>query len=177
MSSDARLAFIHRFRNDVIQSFFFDDRLPDSPRLNITNGEMDRSLKLFREKLVKHLDDYIKKIYPHFFESYNVRDISNKLAYFEDMLNAGSFSVNELELLKIPVMDALTDDVLKTKLFAYTSYIAIKHFDDLLSSAFGNSIKNLYKDNYNTDKLKYKINLGNNNSTSWRDESKDVDET
>jgi len=57
------------------------------------------------------------------------------------------------------------------------AYIALKHYDELIGNAFGDSITIVYKNDYNTDKIKYRINLGNRSATTWNDDSKDIDET
>jgi len=70
-----------------------------------------------------------------------------------------------MELIKIPIIDTLSDDnPLKNKLKAYMAYIALSHFDEMVENAFGDSVSIIYKGNYNTEELKYRINLGNNNS-------------
>jgi hypothetical protein len=57
------------------------------------------------------------------------------------------------------------------------AYIALKHYDELIANAFGDSITIVYKNDYDTDKIKYRINLGNRSATTWNDDSKDIDET
>jgi hypothetical protein len=65
-----------------------------------------------------------------------------------------------MELIKIPIVDRLSNgDPLKTKLKTYMAYIALNHFDEMIEQAFGDSISILYKGNYNTDEIKYRINL------------------
>jgi len=71
--------------------------------------------------------------------------------------------------LRLPTINTMSDGNLKKKLLAYTSYIAMNHFDELVNNAFGDSVKVLYKGNYDTKELKYKINLGNKNARGWND--------
>jgi len=49
MASDARLAFEHRFKNDLIKAFFFNNE--GGPRINLNNIDMDKSVKQYRRDL------------------------------------------------------------------------------------------------------------------------------
>ena len=176
MSSDARLAFQQRFKENIIQRFFFNEI--GSPRTNLSNSEMDKSVKTFREDLIKYIDDYLKLNYPKTYESLKNRNIQAKIRAFKELLlDTGNFSVNPIELIKIPTIDLLTDESLKSKLQTYMAYIALSNFDELIADAFDDSIVILHKGNYSTDEIKYRINLGNRSATTWNDDSKDIDET
>jgi len=69
-----------------------------------------------------------------------------------------------MELIKIPVIDTLLEGILKDKLKAYMAYIALSNFDNMVSDAFGDSVDIRYKNNYRTNEIKYRINLGNRNA-------------
>lgn len=175
MSSDARLAFQQRFKEKIIHRFFFNDN--GSPRINITNIEMDQSIKQYREELIKYIDDYFKNNYPNAWEKLKLRDSSTRIKKFKELLDSGNFSVNPIELIKIPILDSLTDNDLKQKLQAYMAYIALSNFDELILDAFEDSVVILHKNDYETKEIKYRINLGNKAATTWNDDSKDIDET
>jgi hypothetical protein len=49
------------------------------------------------------------------------------------------------------------------------AYIALSNFDDMVSNAFGDSVDIRYKNNYKTNEIKYRINLGNRNAQGWSD--------
>lgn len=59
MASDARLAFELKFKNGLIKSLFFNDIDSDNPRINISNVDMDNSIKQYRKNLASYLDSYI----------------------------------------------------------------------------------------------------------------------
>ena len=177
MASDARLAFEHRFKYNLIQKFFYNDADPLLPRINLSNEDMDKSVKTYREDLFKYLDTYVKKYFPQSYNGYSHRLPERKLEFFQSIINSPAFNISSIELIKIPVIETLQDQELKDKLNAYMAYIALNNFDSLIQQTFGDSIKVLYKENYKTDNLKYKINLGNNNGQGWSDQNADVDST
>lgn len=177
MASDSRLSFELRFRNGLIQSFFFNNTDLDNPRININSSDMDNSVKQYRKDLANYLDEYIKENYPRNYRGFKQKTIENKLIFFKNLIDSSQFNVNPIELIKIPVIDSLKDLNLKSKLNAYMAYIALNHFDDMVQQAFGDSIKVLHKGNYKTDEVKYKVNLGNKNAQGWSDQDDDVDET
>lgn len=176
MASDARLAFEHQFKNSLIQAFFFNN--DGGPRINLSNEDMDKSVKQYRKDLSQYLNEWVRKNDPGNYNSFRLKTIENKLSYFKNVIGSPKFNINDMELIKIPIVNRLSDeDPLKTKLKAYMAYIALNHFDEMVESAFGDSVSILYKGNYNTDEIKYRINLGNNNSQGWSQQGEDVDET
>ena len=176
MSSDARLAFEQKFRNDLIERFFFSGDNTFS-KVNITQEEMDKAIKEFRNSFEQNLDNYVEQFFPKDYSAFKQFSIKDKLNYFKQLLDNKSLELSPVELLRLPTINTMSDGNLKKKLLAYTSYIAMNHFDELVNNAFGDSVKVLYKGNYDTKELKYKINLGNKNARGWNDQSEDVDET
>lgn len=175
MATDARLAFEQRFKNNLILALFFNDE-NDNPRVNISNVEMDKSIKTFRKKLFSYLDNYIQKNFSDS-NSFLTLGEQSKLLRIKNMLANGKIIVNPIELIKLPSIDLMTDEVLKEKLEMYMAYIALTHFDEMIENAFSDSVLIENKGNYSVDEIKYKINLGNRSATTWSDDSKDVDET
>lgn len=177
MASDARLAFELRFKNGLIKSLFFNDVDEDNPRMNVNNIDMDKSIKQFRKNLASYLDLYVQKYIPENYKGFKQKTIENKLAFFKNFIESPRFSINSIELIKIPVYDTLQEGNLKDKLQAYMAYIALSNFDDMVATSFGDSVDIRYKNNYRTGEIKYRINLGNRNAQGWSDQNEDVDET
>jgi hypothetical protein len=48
------------------------------------------------------------------------------------MLDDGIFNINSTEILRLPVLGTIQDNIIKSKLEAYTAYISLVHFDDLI---------------------------------------------
>jgi hypothetical protein len=58
--------------------------------------------------------------------------LEGKIEYFNEILNNGIFNINSTEILRIPVLGTIQDNIIKSKLEAYTAYISLVHFDDLI---------------------------------------------
>jgi hypothetical protein len=131
MASDARLAFEHRFKNDLIQAFFFNNE--GGPRINLSNRDMDKSVKQYRRDLSQYLNNWVKENDPKNYNTFRLKTIENKLNYFKNIIGSPKFNINDMELIKIPIVDRLSDeDSLKTKLKTYMAYIALNHFDEMI---------------------------------------------
>ncbi len=174
MASGSRLWFEQDFKHELIKNLFFNSQ---TGRLNKNGTEIDQSIKDLRNKFEKKLDEYIRLTQPDYFQYYSRKSLEGKIEYFKEILDNGIFSINSTEILRIPVLGTIQDSIIKSKLEAYTAYISLIHFDDLIEQALGDSVKISYKGNYSTDNLKYSVNLGDRNVVSWSDESQDIDET
>jgi len=68
---------------------------------------MDRSVKRFRKELFKYLDSYVMNYFPREYAGYKNRIPENKLKFFKTIIGSPMFTVNAMELIKLPIVDTL----------------------------------------------------------------------
>lgn len=179
LSSDARLAFEQRFKYAIIQNLFIN-KTGDLWTMNISNEEMDKSIKAFQKDLSDEVMDYISEFYPGMAEAYKSNlTLQQKINFLRKCFDLKSLTpLSRIDLIKFPNLE---NSSIKSKLSGYAAMISLMHFDELIQTSFGDAIGIRYNKNYIQDvlnnKLKYSLQLGNKNARTWRDDNKDINET
>lgn len=177
LNSNGKLFFQSRFKNDFIRKLFISENNGD-PKL-ITNGkELNSSIYEYRKELKNTIENALREGFhsPSLAAGFkNISIIENALRYIED-----EFSILSYDLLhKIPLLNTLpSNSEDRLKLEGYLAFVALKNFDPMIKLTFGKAVSINNMNYYDIEDLeKYSITLGDNNTNTWRDESKDVDET
>ena len=179
LSSDARLSFEQRFKNNVIQNLFIN-KTGEIWTLNVSSSDMDKSIKCYQEDLLNNVEKYLKEFYPELLNAYNSnRTLGTKIEFLKKLFEQKILSpLSRIDLIKIPNLE---NSIQKNKLQGYISLVALINFDELISSTFGDAVSISYNKDYSADvlknKQKYTLNLGNKSARTWKDDKKDIDET
>lgn len=179
LSSDARLSFEQRFKNNVIQNLFIN-KTGEIWTLNVSSSDMDKSIKCYQEDLLNNVENYLKEFYPELLNAYNSnRTLGTKIEFLKKLFEQKILSpLSRIDLIKIPNLE---NSIQRNKLQGYISLVALINFDELISSTFGDAVSIGYNKDYSADvlrnKQKYTLNLGNKAARTWKDDKKDIDET
>ena len=179
LSSDARLSFEQRFKNDIIQSLFIN-KTGNIWTLNVSSSDMDKSIKHYQEDLLNDVEQYLTNFYPGILDAYKANlTIGTKISFLKKLFDQKVLSpLPRIDLIKIPNLENSNQ---KDKLKGYVSLIALINFDELIKSTFGDALSVGYSKDYSTDvlknKQKYTLNLGNKSAKTFKDDKKDIDET
>ena len=179
LSSDARLSFEQRFKNNIIQNLFIN-KTGDIWTLNISSSDMDKSIKQYQKDLLNDVEEYLKEFHPELLNAFSSnKTIGTKIDFIKKLFEQGILSpLSRIDLIKIPNLE---NSIQRNKLQGYVSLVALINFDDLISSTFGDAVSIGYNKDYSADvlknKQKYTLNLGNKAARQWKDDKKDIDET
>lgn len=179
-SSDARLAFKQRFKNQIVQNLFIN-KSTNAHTLNSNRKGVDASIKSYIEELKSSVDKFSEQV----LSSSNLQIYKNlgnrwqdKLEYLQQNIDQGFISIPRNELIKIPYIDSMDkNSSLRNKLEGYLAFVTLSNFDDLIQNSFGKAVTISYKgDTFNTNE-KYALNLGDSNAQGWSDDTQDKDQT
>ena len=179
LSSDARLSFEQRFKNDIIQNLFIN-KTGEIWTLNVSSSDVDKSIKHYQEDLLNNVEEFLKEFHPELLSAYNSnRTVGTKIEFIKKLFEQKILSpLSRIDLIKIPNLE---NSIQKNKLQGYISLVALINFDELISSTFGDAVSIGYNKDYSADvlrnKQKYTLNLGNKSARTWKDDKKDIDET
>lgn len=179
LSSDARLSFEQRFKNNIIQNLFIN-KTGEIWTLNVSSSDMDKSIKHYQEDLVNNVEQYLKEFYPELLNAYSSnKTVGTKIEFLKKLFEQKILSpLSRIDLIKIPNLE---NSIQKNKLQGYISLVALINFDELIASTFGDAISIGYNKDYTVDvlrnKQKYTLNLGNKSARTWKDDKRDIDET
>lgn len=177
LNSNGKLFFQNRFKNDFIRALFISENNGD-PKLITNSEDMNNSIYEYRNKLKNKIDIALREG----FENSSLADgfkniaiIEDALSYIEDIF----INLSQDLLYKIPLLNTNNiSDTDKKLLEGYLAFVTLKNFDPMIKLTFGKAVGINNMNYYDIEGLpKYSITLGDKATTTWRDESKDVDET
>lgn len=180
LSSVSKLFFQKRFKNDIVKAIFINESGP-RPTLVDSDEGLNEQIQYYRESLKNQIYEAIKLINPDAANSFNMfESIDKALSWAGDFLDLKNKHLT-LELIqKIPLLEsegALSNRDI-TLLNGWQAWITLQNFDPLVKLTFGKAISiknaNQYDGIYDD---KYSLRRGDANTTTWRDDNKDVDET
>lgn len=180
LSSVSKLFFQKRFKNDIVKAIFINESGP-RPTLVDSDEGLNEQIQYYRESLKNQIYEAIKLINPDAANSFNMfESIDRALSWAGDFLDLKNKHLT-LELIqKIPLLEsegALSNRDI-TLLNGWQAWVTLQNFDPLVKLTFGKAISiknaNQYDGIYDD---KYSLRRGDANTTTWRDDNKDVDET
>lgn len=180
LSSVSKLFFQKRFKNDIVKAIFINESGP-RPTLVDSDEGLNEQIQYYRESLKNQIYEAIKLINPDAANSFNMfESIDRALSWAGDFLDLKNKHLT-LELIqKIPLLEsegALSNRDI-TLLNGWQAWVTLQNFDPLVKLTFGKAISikntNQYDGIYGD---KYSLRRGDANTTTWRDDNKDVDET
>lgn len=180
LSSVSKLFFQKRFKNDIVKAIFINES-GSRPTLVDSDEGLNEQIQYYRESLKNQIYEAIKLINPDAANSFNMfESIDKALSWAGDFLDLKNKHLT-LELIqKIPLLEsegALSNRDI-TLLNGWQAWVILQNFDPLVKLTFGRAISiknaNQYDGIYDD---KYSLRRGDANTTTWRDDNKDVDET
>lgn len=180
LSSVSKLFFQKRFKNDIVKAIFINES-SSRPTLVDSDEGLNEQIQYYRESLKNQIYEAIKLINPDAANSFNMfESIDRALSWAGDFLDLKNKHLT-LELIqKIPLLEsegALSNRDI-TLLNGWQAWVILQNFDPLVKLTFGKAISiknaNQYDGIYDN---KYSLRRGDANTTTWRDDNKDVDET
>lgn len=177
LNSTGRLFFLNNFKNNIVRSLFVDES-QSTPRLVDSNEGMNNQIYFYKRNLEKQIVDAINPKIAQNFKLFSSKE--KALKYVEEFFIGENSLVSQDLLYKIPLLNqnnALSKRDI-TLLNGWQAYVILKNFDPLMKLIFNKAIRIKNMNQYDLDESdKYSLNLGNNNTTTWRDDNKDTDET
>ena len=180
LSSVSKLFFQKRFKNDIVKAIFINES-GSRPTLVDSDEGLNEQIQYYRESLKNQIYEAIKLINYGAANSFNMfESIDRALSWAGDFLDLKNKHLT-LELIqKIPLLEsegALSNRDI-TLLNGWQAWVILQNFDPLVKLTFGRAISiknaNQYDGIYDD---KYSLRRGDANTTTWRDDNKDVDET
>lgn len=180
LNSTGKLFFLNSFKNNIVRSIFINET-GVVPTLVHSNLEMNNQISFYKQKLYQDIINSVSIINPDTARSFQLITSHEKaLKYIEDIFIGNNSFISQDLLYKIPLLsqkDAIQgrDKIL---LEGYEAFVILSNFDPLMKLIFGKAIEITNMNQYDFDESeKYNLKLGDKNTNTWRDDTKDTDET
>ena len=180
LNSTGKLFFLNDFKNNIVKSLFIDESGP-VPTLIKNNVGMNNQIYFYKQNLKKKITDAVQLINSNAAQSFNtIESVEGALKFVEDFFIGNNSFVSQDLLYKIPLLNQ--DNTLsnrdRTLLEGWEALVILQNFDPLVKLIFGKAVGINNMNQYDLDESdKYYLNLGDSNTTTWRDDEKDTDET
>ena len=181
-NSSSKLLFQKWFRNSAIRSLFIvEDK--NNKYLADSGEEINESIQNFRQRLLNDIIEVLKirtnsQTIEQFEFAYKINSNEAIKNFLDEIFNDENVFPKIL-IARLPEInsDSLTQSG-KILLKGFQAYVALKHFDELMSQTFQKaiSIKNFGEYNLNNSD-KYSIKTADRVIHQWRDDDVDADET
>lgn len=180
LASVSKLFFQKNFKNNIVKAIFINES-GNRPTLVDSNEGLNEQINYYRESLKDQVYEAIKIINPDAANSFKMFESLDKaLSWAEDFLAVKKEHITYEMIQKIPMIEqegALSNRDI-TLLNGWQAWVILQNFDPLVKLTFGKAINiknaNQYDGIYED---KYSLNMGDANTTTWRDDNKDTDET
>lgn len=180
LNSTGKLFFLNNFKNNIVRAIFIDES-GLVPKLVSNNEGMNNQIYYYKQNLKKQITDAVKLINEEVSKSFNMFTSQERaLNYVKEFFIGDNSFISQDLLYKIPLLnqDNSLSERDKILLNGWQAFVILQNFDPLMKLIFNKAIRIKNMNQYDLEEQdKYSLNLGNNNTTTWRDDNKDTDET
>lgn len=180
LASVSKLFFQKNFKNNIVKAIFINES-GARPTLVDSDEGLNEQINYYRDSLKDQIYEAIKLINPDAANSFNMFESLDKaLSWAGDFLDLKNQHLTLEMIQKIPMIEqegALSNRDI-TLLNGWQAWVILQNFDPLVKLTFGKAINIKNANQYDGIwEDKYSLNRGDANTTTWRDDNKDTDET